>query len=351
MLKLLQVSRPRYPQDHHRHTPATPRRLAAAPRRAGKPYSPGHERPTSQRRGGRHDHDLAATSPSTASASARCASPVTGHLGRAAGSRRGQGDAAARRRARRQLHRHRRLLRPRRQRDAHRRGAAPLPRRPRHRHQGRPRAHRARALARQRAARPPARRPARAACSGCASTRSRSTSSTGPTPTCPLEDSIGALVELQGRGQDPPHRAVATSPRPSCASAQQVTPIVSVQNRYNVTDRGSESLVDLCEQERSAFLPWAPIHDLDGDRRRARDRRASRRDADAGRARLVARPLAGDAADPRHGIGRPPRGERRGRRAASQRRRHRERSASGRSGGSRWPRTPSTTPPWPTPGS
>jgi aryl-alcohol dehydrogenase-like predicted oxidoreductase len=45
---------------------------------------------------------------------------------------------------------------------------------------------------------------------------------------------------------------------------QKVTPIVSVQNRYNVTDRSSESLIDLCEQEGLAFLPWAPILDLDG---------------------------------------------------------------------------------------
>jgi pyridoxine 4-dehydrogenase len=46
--------------------------------------------------------------------------------------------------------------------------------------------------------------------------------------------------------------------------AQRVTPIVSVQNRFNVTDRTSESLVDLCEQEQLAFLPWAPILQLDG---------------------------------------------------------------------------------------
>jgi pyridoxine 4-dehydrogenase len=39
---------------------------------------------------------------------------------------------------------------------------------------------------------------------------------------------------------------------------------VSVQNRYNVTDRSSEQLVDLCEQEALAFLPWAPLVDADG---------------------------------------------------------------------------------------
>ena len=38
-----------------------------------------------------------------------------------------------------------------------------------------------------------------------------------------------------------------------------MTPIVSIQNRFNVSDRSSESLVDLCEQEEIVFLPWAPI--------------------------------------------------------------------------------------------
>ncbi len=49
-------------------------------------------------------------------------------------------------------------------------------------------------------------------------------------------------------------------------AAQRLTPIVSIQNRYNVDDRGSESLVDLCEQESLVFLPWAPIQNLDGNR-------------------------------------------------------------------------------------
>jgi aryl-alcohol dehydrogenase-like predicted oxidoreductase len=41
---------------------------------------------------------------------------------------------------------------------------------------------------------------------------------------------------------------------------------VSIQNRYNVQDRRSESLVDLCEQEQMVFLPWAPIQNLDRNR-------------------------------------------------------------------------------------
>jgi pyridoxine 4-dehydrogenase len=39
--------------------------------------------------------------------------------------------------------------------------------------------------------------------------------------------------------------------------------VVSVQNRYNLGDRSSESMVDLCDQESIVFLPWAPIQDAD----------------------------------------------------------------------------------------
>jgi len=51
----------------------------------------------------------------------------------------------------------------------------------------------------------------------------------------------------------------------SLRRAQRLTPVVSIQNRYNLEDRRSEPLVDLCEQEQLVFLPWAPIQDLDGN--------------------------------------------------------------------------------------
>jgi diketogulonate reductase-like aldo/keto reductase len=38
-----------------------------------------------------------------------------------------------------------------------------------------------------------------------------------------------------------------------------------VQNRYNAADRKSESMVDTCEQEQIAFLPWAPIQQAEGN--------------------------------------------------------------------------------------
>jgi aryl-alcohol dehydrogenase-like predicted oxidoreductase len=45
--------------------------------------------------------------------------------------------------------------------------------------------------------------------------------------------------------------------------AQRITPIVSVQNRYNLQDRSSERMIERCREQGIAFLPWAP---LDGGR-------------------------------------------------------------------------------------
>ena len=83
-----------------------------------------------------------------------------------------------------------------------------------------------------------------------------------PDPAVPLEDSVGALVDLKDQGKIR-HIGLSNVSEDQLRRAQQLTPIVSIQNRYNLTDRGSESLVDLCEQEQIAFLPWAPIQGLD----------------------------------------------------------------------------------------
>ncbi|MFC6022833.1 aldo/keto reductase [Plantactinospora solaniradicis] len=41
--------------------------------------------------------------------------------------------------------------------------------------------------------------------------------------------------------------------------AEQITPIVSVQNRYNLTDRASEDVLEHCEQRGITFIPWLPV--------------------------------------------------------------------------------------------
>src|SRR3989454_3747077 len=86
-----------------------------------------------------------------------------------------------------------------------------------------------------------------------------------PDPAVPLEDSIGALVRLKEQGKIR-HIGLSNVTEEQVRRARRLTPIVSIQNRYNVEDRRSESLVDLCEQEQLVFLPWAPIQNVDRDR-------------------------------------------------------------------------------------
>jgi aryl-alcohol dehydrogenase-like predicted oxidoreductase len=82
-----------------------------------------------------------------------------------------------------------------------------------------------------------------------------------PDPDVPFEESIDALVALKDEGKIR-HIGLSNVTEEQVSAAQAITPIVSVQNRYNVTDRRSESLVDRCEIEGMAFLPWGPIQDL-----------------------------------------------------------------------------------------
>jgi aryl-alcohol dehydrogenase-like predicted oxidoreductase len=85
-----------------------------------------------------------------------------------------------------------------------------------------------------------------------------------PDPEVPLEDSIGALLTLKSQGKIR-HIGLSNVTEEQLRRVQRLTPVVSIQNRYNVGDRTSESLIDLCEQEQLAFLPWAPIQDLNNN--------------------------------------------------------------------------------------
>jgi pyridoxine 4-dehydrogenase len=83
-----------------------------------------------------------------------------------------------------------------------------------------------------------------------------------PDPRVPLAESIGAIAELKDEGKIR-HVGVSNVSAAELRVAQKVVPIVSVQNRYNATDRRSASMVDLCEQEQLVFLPWAPVQEAD----------------------------------------------------------------------------------------
>jgi pyridoxine 4-dehydrogenase len=97
-----------------------------------------------------------------------------------------------------------------------------------------------------------------------------------PDPRVPLAESLGALVQMKDEGKIR-HIGISNVSEAQLRAAQRVTPIVSVQNRYNAADRKSESMVDLCEIEQIAFLPWAPIQQADANP--AVDQAAKRHDA------------------------------------------------------------------------
>jgi aryl-alcohol dehydrogenase-like predicted oxidoreductase len=83
-----------------------------------------------------------------------------------------------------------------------------------------------------------------------------------PDPKVPLADSLGALADLKAEGKIR-HVGVSNFSPEQVDEAQRIVPVVSVQNRYNVNDRSSEPVLDLCTQESLAFLPWAPIQETE----------------------------------------------------------------------------------------
>jgi aryl-alcohol dehydrogenase-like predicted oxidoreductase len=82
-------------------------------------------------------------------------------------------------------------------------------------------------------------------------------------PKVPIEDSVGALAELREEGKIR-HVGLSNVSAEQLERAQQIVPIVSVQNRYNVGDRASEEVLEACEQRGLAFIPWAPLGGLRG---------------------------------------------------------------------------------------
>ena len=74
----------------------------------------------------------------------------------------------------------------------------------------------------------------------------------------PYEDSVGALKELQDEGKIR-HVGVSNVNRDQLTRAQSIVEVVSVQNNYSVSRRDSEDVLDVCEQQGIAFIPWYPI--------------------------------------------------------------------------------------------
>ena len=74
----------------------------------------------------------------------------------------------------------------------------------------------------------------------------------------PMEDSLGALKEMQEAGKIRHVGLSEVSPE-EIVQARKVLPIVSAQNRYNVADRDWEKTLIYCEKEGLGFMPWSPV--------------------------------------------------------------------------------------------
>ena len=74
----------------------------------------------------------------------------------------------------------------------------------------------------------------------------------------PIEESLGALKAAQDAGKIR-HVGLSNVTVQEIERAKKVLPIVSIQNRYNITDRDSEDVLNYCEREKVGFLPWAPV--------------------------------------------------------------------------------------------
>ena len=77
-------------------------------------------------------------------------------------------------------------------------------------------------------------------------------------PRVPAETSLGTLAELREEGKVR-HVGLSEVSVQEIEQARKIVSIASVQNRYNLTDRGSEDVLDFCEREGIGFIPWFPL--------------------------------------------------------------------------------------------
>ncbi len=74
----------------------------------------------------------------------------------------------------------------------------------------------------------------------------------------PIEDQLGTLKDLQVQGKIK-HIGLSEVSVRQIEHARTIVPVVSVQNRYSIADRGSEDVLEYCEKEKMGFIPWFPL--------------------------------------------------------------------------------------------
>jgi pyridoxine 4-dehydrogenase len=79
-----------------------------------------------------------------------------------------------------------------------------------------------------------------------------------PDPKVPLEDSLGALKELQDEGKIR-HIGVSNVSVDELERSRALVDVVTVQNRYNLADRATEDTIEACAAAGIGFIPWFPL--------------------------------------------------------------------------------------------
>jgi pyridoxine 4-dehydrogenase len=77
-------------------------------------------------------------------------------------------------------------------------------------------------------------------------------------PQVPVEESLGKLKELQKAGKIR-HIGLSEVKPNEIERARKTVEIVSVQNKYNLSDRAHEDTLQYCEKHNLAFIPWFPV--------------------------------------------------------------------------------------------
>jgi len=77
-------------------------------------------------------------------------------------------------------------------------------------------------------------------------------------PKVPIADTLGALVDLQKAGKIR-HIGISQTSVAEYEQCKKLATIASVQNLYNVEDRSADDVVEACERDGVAFLPWYPL--------------------------------------------------------------------------------------------
>lgn len=77
-------------------------------------------------------------------------------------------------------------------------------------------------------------------------------------PKVPVEESLGELKKMQEEGKIR-HIGLSETTVADIQRAQKIVTVASVQNKYNITDRAYEDVVDYCEKNKIVFIPWFPL--------------------------------------------------------------------------------------------